>query len=141
MFMQNKIFLWISTNKRHFILKVYDFFTLKTTFVNLENKYLFWQLHYIFFANISRVEKNLLERSVGYILHVSVNVNSFCVQCSVIASAALTRDRVLYYLPGQVKFYFLSFYVINIKRLFQRNKLLYYLEQYPFTEYVGQSTT
>ena len=42
------------------------------------------------------------------------------------ASAALTRDRVLHYLPGQVKFNSLSFHVIDIKRLFQRNKLLYY---------------
>ena len=43
------------------------------------------------------------------------------------ASAALTRDRVLNYLLRQVKFYSLSFHVIDIKRLFQRNKLLYYL--------------
>ena len=41
------------------------------------------------------------------------------------ASAALTRDRVLHYLPRQVKFYSFSFHVIDIKRLFQRNKLLY----------------
>ena len=53
------------------------------------------------------------------------------------ASAAVTRDQVLHYLPLQVKFYSLSFYVIDIKRLFQRNKLLYYLEMCPFTEYVG----
>ena len=45
------------------------------------------------------------------------------------ASAALTRDRVLHYLPRQVKFYSLSFHVIDIKRFFQRNKLLYYLER------------
>ena len=51
-------------------------------------------------------------------------------------SAALTRDRVLLYLPRQVKFYALSFHVIDIKRLFHRNKLLYYLERCPFTEYV-----
>ena len=44
---------------------------------------------------------------------------------------ALTRDRVLHYLPRQVKFYSLSFHVIDIKRLFQRNKLLYYLERCP----------
>ena len=44
------------------------------------------------------------------------------------ASAALTRDRVGHYLPREVKFSSLSFYVIDIKRLFQRNKLLYYLE-------------
>ena len=37
------------------------------------------------------------------------------------ASAALTKDRLLHYLPGQVKFYRLSFQVIYIKRLFQRN--------------------
>ena len=53
------------------------------------------------------------------------------------ASAALTTDRVLHYLPRQVKFYSLRFNVIDIKRLFERNKLLYYLERYPFTEYVG----
>ena len=29
--------------------------------------------------------------------------------------------------------------LIDIKRLFQRNKLLYYLERSPFTEYVGYS--
>ena len=52
----------------------------------------------------------------------------FRVQCFVMASAALTRDWVLYYLLYQVKFYSLSFHVIDIKRLFQRNKLLYYLE-------------
>ena len=52
-------------------------------------------------------------------------------------SAALTKDRVLHYLPRQVKFYSLSFHVIDIKRRFQRNKLLYYLERGPFTEYVG----
>ena len=68
---------------------------------------------------------------------VSVNANSFCVQCLVMASAALTRDRVLQYLPRQVKLYSLSFHVIDIKRLFQRNKLFYYLERCPFTEYVG----
>ena len=74
-------------------------------------------------------EKNLLERSTGHILDVSVNVNSFCVQWSVMVSAALTRDRVLHYLPRQVKFYSLSFHVMDIKHLFQRNKLLYYLER------------
>ena len=47
------------------------------------------------------------------------------------------RDRILHYLPRQVKFYSLSFHVIHIKRLFQRNKLLYYLERCPFTDYVG----
>ena len=56
------------------------------------------------------------------------------------APAALTSDRVLHYLPRQVKFYSLSFYVIDIKRLFQRNILLYYFERYPFTEYVGLLT-
>ena len=79
----------------------------------------------------------ILERSTGHILDVSVNPNSFCVPCSVMASAALTRDRVLHYLPRQVKFYSLSFHVIDNKRLLQHNKLLYYLERYPFTEYVG----
>ena len=52
-------------------------------------------------------------------------------------SAALTRDGVLHYLPRQVKFWSLSFHVIDIKRLFQRNELLYYLERCPSTEYVG----
>ena len=56
-------------------------------------------------------ENNLLESSTSHILYVSVNANSFCVQCSLIASAAMTRDRVLHYLPRQVKFYSLSFYV------------------------------
>ena len=37
------------------------------------------------------------------------------------ASAALIRDRVLHYLPRQVRFYSLSFQVIDIKRLFQPN--------------------
>ena len=45
------------------------------------------------------------------------------------ASAALTRNRVLHYLPRQVKFYSLCFHVIDIKRFFQRNKLLYCLER------------
>ena len=34
------------------------------------------------------------------------------------ASAALTRDRLLHYLPRQVKFYYLSFHVIDIKSAF-----------------------
>ena len=86
-------------------------------------------------------EKNLLERRTGHILDVFVNANSFCVQCSVMASAALNRDRVLHHLPRQVKFYSLSFHEIDTKRLFQRNKLLDYLERCPFTKYVAQSTT
>ena len=49
----------------------------------------------------------------------------------------LTRHRVLHYLSRRVKFYFLSFHVIDIKRLFQCNKLLYDLDSCPFTEYVG----
>ena len=53
------------------------------------------------------------------------------------ASAALTRDQVLLYFSRQVKFDSLSFHVIDIKRFFQRNKLLYYLERYLFTEYLG----
>ena len=57
----------------------------------------------------------LLERSIGHILHMSVNTNSFAVQCSVIASAALTRDRVLHVLPRKKKFYSLNFHVIDIK--------------------------
>ena len=82
-------------------------------------------------------EKHLLERSTGHILDVSVNSNSFCVQCSVIAPAALIRHRVLNYLSRQVKFYSLSFPVIDIKRLFQGNKLLYYIKRCSFTEYVS----
>ena len=78
---------------------------------------------------------------MGHILDLSVNANSFHVQCFVMASAALIRNRVLNYLPRQVKLYSLSFHVIDIKPLFQRNKLLYYLERCPFTEYVGYSTT
>ena len=42
----------------------------------------------------------------------------FCIQCSVMASAPSTRDRVLHYLPRQVKFYSLSFHVKDIKRVF-----------------------
>ena len=57
------------------------------------------------------------------------HANSLCVQCFVMASAALTRYRILHYLPRQVKFYSLSFHVIDINRPFQRNKLLYYLER------------
>ena len=53
------------------------------------------------------------------------------------ASATLTKDWVLRYLPRQVKFYSLSFHIIDIKRLFQRYKLLYYLEKRSFTEHVG----
>ena len=68
---------------------------------------------------------------------MSVNANSLPVQCFIMASAALTRDQVLHYLPRQVKFYSLSFHVIDIKRLSQRDKLLYYLERCPFTKYVG----
>ena len=44
-------------------------------------------------------KKNLLERSINHILDVSVNANSFPVQCSMIASVALTRIRVLHFLP------------------------------------------
>ena len=40
---------------------------------------------------------------------VSLNSNSFSVRCSVIASAALTRERVLHFLSGKVKFYLLIF--------------------------------
>ena len=69
-------------------------------------------------------------------LEVFVNTNSFCLQCPVMALAALIRDRVLHYLPRQVKFYSLSFHVIDIKRILQRNKLLYYLKRYSLSEYV-----
>ena len=73
----------------------------------------------------------------GHVLNVSVNDNSFCVQCSVMASAALTRDRVLHYLPRQNTI---------LLSQFSRNKQLsaffnaincYYLERWPYTEYVG----
>ena len=77
----------------------------------------------MWFLVVNRLSKEFTD----YILDGSVNANSFCVQCSVMASAVLTRDRVLHHLPRQVKFYFLSFHVIDIKRLFQRNKLLYVL--------------
>ena len=80
------------------------------------------------------LKNNLLERCTGHILDVSVSANCFCVQCSVMALAALARDRVLHYLPRQVKFYSLSFYVVDIKCLFKRNKLLHYLERCPFSE-------
>ena len=83
------------------------------------------------------LKKKLLERNTGHILDMSVNANCFCVQCCVMASAALTGDRVLHYLPRQVEFHSLSFHVIDIKRLFQRDKLLYYLKRCPFIEYVG----
>ena len=45
--------------------------------------------------------------------------------------ATLTTDRVLHYHQRQVKFNSLSFYVIDTKCLFQRDKLLYYLERCP----------
>ena len=63
------------------------------------------------------------------VLEVSVNANSFSVQCSMIASAALTRDRVLHFLPLKKKFYSLNFHVIDIEYLFQCNRLLYYLKK------------
>ena len=47
---------------------------------------------------------HLLERSIGHILDVSVNANYFSVQCFVIVSAALTRDRVLHFLPRKKNF-------------------------------------
>ena len=80
------------------------------------------------------LKKNyLLERNIGHILDVSVNADSFAAQCSVIASAALTRDRVLHFLLQKQKFDLLSFYVIDIKHLFQCNRLLYYLKECFFT--------
>ena len=72
----------------------------------------------------------LLERSIGHRLDVSVNPNYFPTQCSVIASAALTRDQVLHFLPRKKKNYSLDFHVIDIKHLLQCNKLLYYLKEY-----------
>ena len=41
-------------------------------------------------------EKNLLERSTGHMLDVSVNANSFCVQCSVMASAIFWPEIEFY---------------------------------------------
>ena len=64
--------------------------------------------------------ENFLKNSLR--VDVSVNANPFCVQCSGMASAALTRDRVLQYLARQVKVYSISFHVIDIKRLFQRTR-------------------
>ena len=56
------------------------------------------------------LKKNcLLERSIAHILDVSVNANSCPFQCSVIASAALTRDQVLHFLPRKKKFTCLIF--------------------------------
>ena len=49
-------------------------------------------------------KKYLLERNIGHILDVSVNADTFAAQCSVIASAALTRDRVLHLVPQKKKF-------------------------------------
>ena len=46
---------------------------------------------------------------------------SFCVQCSSIATAALTIDRVLHFLLQTLQFYCLSCHAIDSKRLFQRN--------------------
>ena len=77
--------------------------------------------------------KYLLDHSIGYILDVSVNAKSFPVQCFVIASAALTRERVLHFLPQKVEFYPLHFHVIDIERLFQCNILLYHLKECLFT--------
>ena len=65
-----------------------------------------------------------LKRNIGHILDVPVNANSFPVQRSVIASAALTRDRGLHFLPRKKKIYSLNFHVINIEHLFQYNRLL-----------------
>ena len=48
--------------------------------------------------------------------------------------SCLDQKSSLHYLPRKVKFYSLSFHVIDIKRLFRRNKLLYYLERCPFTD-------
>ena len=45
------------------------------------------------------------------------NYSHFPVQCSVIASAALTRERVLYFLPRKIKFYSLNVHVIHVKNL------------------------
>ena len=46
---------------------------------------------------------------------VPVNANSSHVQCSVIATGARSaRDRVLHFLPREVKFYSFSFHVIDL---------------------------
>ena len=52
------------------------------------------------------------------------------------ASAASTRDRVLHYIPRQVKLYSLIFHIIDIKRLFHHNKLISSWKMF-LTEYVG----
>ena len=70
------------------------------------------------YHNGSLKKNDLIERSIGHILYVSVNANSFLVQNSVIASAALTGDRVLHFLSRKKKFYSLNFHVIDIKHLF-----------------------
>ena len=54
-------------------------------------------------------KKYLLERNIGHILDVSVNADSFATQCSVIASAALTRDRVLHFIAQKKNFTRLMF--------------------------------
>ena len=46
-------------------------------------------------VTMALLKKYLLECSIGHILDVAMNPNSSPVQCSVIASAVLTRDRVL----------------------------------------------
>ena len=51
----------------------------------------------------------LLERSIGQILDVPVNANSFSVRYPVIASAALTRDRVFTFSSTEKKILFAQF--------------------------------
>ena len=60
----------------------------------------------------------ILKSLFSSVTDVSVNANSFPVQCSVIASSALTKDWVIYFLPRK-KMYSLNFHVIDTKHLFQ----------------------
>ena len=83
---------------------------------------------------------------------MSVNANFFPVQCSVIASAALTRGRVLHFLPRKKNFYSLKFHVIDIKHLLYFNAIDCYIilksvslpntwagQQYQYFKYGGDN--
>ena len=76
--------------------------------------------------------KNILERSTGHTLDVLVNANSFRDRIN-----CLDQRSSFTFFSRPSKFYSLNFQVIDIKRIFQRNRLLYYLEGCHFTEYVG----
>ena len=72
---------------------------------------------------------------------MSVNVNSFPIQCYVIASAALTRDRVLHFLPRKENFYSLNFHVIDgyiiLKSVFLPNT--WTGQQYQYLKHSGDN--